>query len=480
MFNLNDIIKKFNYKNLVETNVIPDIISLIEKYYPQSLVSKRYPQVVYKTNSQELYDNTVISLVLKQFSDLLPKFKITTKYTSNLPIDLIPKIQVLIQPLIKFWQSYISSIMGPIQYNVDIVHVNIMTTCHIISDNFIFNIRNVTSWKKTIAEDIIKMLCCIAISHKSIHYIGIVLPFQQMIVMIDINGWDSQPLLTLLLRKCITVEERQYLFKNLWFKIERYNIGSHIRDIHSCSLIKNIPYQTFLRDPSDIRGSPMFTEYLKSKNRITRIISEDNIQYFTHSAYIINMCWNTSSFYHLKSLIEDVNYTYDIGGIGTVVHSGSATQQKKLIDINTAKENMLNNVLFVLNNSRGNLIIETPCGEGNEILCSPEDMAIFFQHPSLIPFINRLYLCVDTCHVFVAGYSPIDYIHRFDDKIRKLSLQDSNYTRIKLIHYNDSMDVCGSHLDRHEVPGIGEIDIEDLDAILEYGYKMNIAMIREN
>ena len=77
---------------------------------------------------------------------------------------------------------------------------------------------------------------------------------------------------------------------------------------------------------------------------------------------------------------------------------------------------------------------------------------------------DRLGGCLDTCHVFSAGY---DIVHNLDgvleefDRILGLEL-------LKAIHLNDSLMPFGSHKDRHATIGDGEIGMEALLGVLAH------------
>ena len=100
-------------------------------------------------------------------------------------------------------------------------------------------------------------------------------------------------------------------------------------------------------------------------------------------------------------------------------------------------------------------------------------------------------MCFDTCHVWDGGYDiagNLDGVLKtFDDII--------GLERLKAVHFNDSMNVCGAHKDRHQKIGEGEIGIEALKAVAKHpllkdkpfiletpnddeGYIKEIAMVR--
>ena len=98
------------------------------------------------------------------------------------------------------------------------------------------------------------------------------------------------------------------------------------------------------------------------------------------------------------------------------------------------------------------LLIETPAGQGQkksliegEILSDFNDMIEFYRS---IPEKqrSRLGICVDTCHVFAAGYNPIKYLQGMEAAIPGA---------IKFVHFNDSKGPRYCKVDRHYRPGGG-------------------------
>ena len=105
---------------------------------------------------------------------------------------------------------------------------------------------------------------------------------------------------------------------------------------------------------------------------------------------------------------------------------------------------------------------------------------------------ERIGICLDTCHVFAAGYdivNDLDGVLAEFDRVLGLKL-------LKAVHLNDSMMPFGSHKDRHAAVGEGEIGLLPLLNILRHpalrnlpfyletpfddqGHKEEIRMIRE-
>ena len=107
------------------------------------------------------------------------------------------------------------------------------------------------------------------------------------------------------------------------------------------------------------------------------------------------------------------------------------------------------------------LLMELTAGQGTVIGSTFEEMALLL---SLIPSTlrKRVGVCLDTAHVFAAGYDLIsDYdgvISRFDD-VLGLKL-------LGLLHLNDSKAPLASKKDRHELIGVGMIGTKPFQRIM--------------
>ena len=101
------------------------------------------------------------------------------------------------------------------------------------------------------------------------------------------------------------------------------------------------------------------------------------------------------------------------------------------------------------------VLLETMSGKGSEVGSRFEELAEIIDRSE---YGDLLGVCLDTCHVFCAGYDivnePEAVLKEFD---RIVGLD-----RLMAIHLNDSMMPFGSHKDRHAKIGEGEIGFEAL------------------
>jgi len=90
---------------------------------------------------------------------------------------------------------------------------------------------------------------------------------------------------------------------------------------------------------------------------------------------------------------------------------------------------------------------------------------------------SRLVFCLDTCHIFVAGYdlrtkrNYLDLFRKIDDTI--------GVENLRVIHLNDSKKDLGSRVDRHEDIGKGIIGMEVFRLIMRDEFLKDIPKIIE-
>jgi len=101
----------------------------------------------------------------------------------------------------------------------------------------------------------------------------------------------------------------------------------------------------------------------------------------------------------------------------------------------------------------------------------------FSQIKEIINGINKKELigvCIDTCHIHDAGYD----LNNFDDILDEFD-KIIGLKYIKCIHINDSKNICGSHKDRHENIGKGNIGLNNLISVIYSKRLDNIPKILE-
>jgi deoxyribonuclease-4 len=120
------------------------------------------------------------------------------------------------------------------------------------------------------------------------------------------------------------------------------------------------------------------------------------------------------------------------------------------------------------------VLLETTAGQGTGIGASFEELAHILVHSQ---FPKRLGICLDTCHVFAAGYdisTQAGYDKTFATFDRIIGLE-----HLRFFHINDSKKELGSRVDRHEHIGKGKIGLEGFRLLLNDPRFKNHPMVLE-
>lgn len=191
-----------------------------------------------------------------------------------------------------------------------------------------------------------------------------------------------------------------------------------------------------------------------------------------HAPYIINIA-NTvkPEVFELgvEFLQKEIERTAAIGANQIVLHPGAHVGEGAEKGISKIIEG-LNEVLATEHPVQ--IALETMAGKGSEIGRTFEELARIFDG---VTNNERLSVCFDTCHIHDAGY---DIINDFDGVLEQFD-KIIGVDRIKVVHVNDSKNVCGAAKDRHENIGFGHIGFDALHKIVHHEVFTDIPKILE-
>lgn len=120
------------------------------------------------------------------------------------------------------------------------------------------------------------------------------------------------------------------------------------------------------------------------------------------------------------------------------------------------------------------VLLETTAGQGTSLGRTFEELAAIL---AAIGDSQRVGVCVDTCHLFAAGYplaSEAEYRHTFEQLDRAIGVE-----RIRAFHLNDSKTPRGSRVDRHAHIGLGQMGLEPFRRLLNDPRFQSVPMILE-
>lgn len=179
-----------------------------------------------------------------------------------------------------------------------------------------------------------------------------------------------------------------------------------------------------------------------------------------HAPYTLNACAKDEGLrrFALETMQDDLKRLQRIPGCMYNFHPGSHVQQGAEKGIELIADT-LNHVLTQEQTTI--VLLETMAGKGSEVGRSFEELQSVIERVKLQ---DKLGICLDTCHVWDAGY---DIVQSLDAVLAEFD-RVIGLERLKAVHLNDSMNVRGSHKDRHEKIGRGCIGLEAFDRIVNH------------
>ena len=246
-------------------------------------------------------------------------------------------------------------------------------------------------------------------------------------------------------------------------------------------------FQFFSRNP---RGGNAKDFNEKDMAAFQEIRKENNFgKLLAHAPYTMNLAAANEDTYEFAKMVikEDIKRMDSIGVEYICFHPGSHVGggveegTRKIIEgLNQA----------ITGEESITVLLETMSGKGTEIGRSFEEIRAIIDG---VEHNERMGVCMDTCHIFSAGYDIVNDLDGVLDEFDRVIGLD----RLKTIHLNDSMMPFGKNKDRHAGIGEGEIGMKALLEVVNHpklreipffletpyddeGHGREIAMLKEN
>ena len=176
---------------------------------------------------------------------------------------------------------------------------------------------------------------------------------------------------------------------------------------------------------------------------------------FAHANYLINLATTNGQFHanSIRSLSEELVRADQLELPFLVLHPGAHLGAGEETGLDKIVES-IDRVLSGLPKIKTRIALETTAGQGSCLGNKFEHLAYIISRAHEP---KRLCVCLDTAHVFAAGYdigSEASARKAFREFDRLIGLD-----QLVAIHLNDSKTVCGSRVDRHEHIGRGKIGL---------------------
>ncbi|MBR6253555.1 MAG: deoxyribonuclease IV [Clostridia bacterium] len=219
-------------------------------------------------------------------------------------------------------------------------------------------------------------------------------------------------------------------------------------------------FQFFTRNP---RGGQAKEIDEKDVAEFLKVAKENNFaKILAHAPYTINVCSDKPETrrFGIDTMKDDLRRMEYTPGNMYNFHPGSHVGQGEEIGIQLIIE-ALNEILEEYHDCHTTILLETMAGKGSEIGRNFEQIKQIIDG---VKYNEKLGVCLDTCHVYDAGY---DIVNDLDGVINKFD-KVIGLNRLKAIHLNDSKNPFESHKDRHEKIGQGSIGLEALSRVTNH------------
>jgi deoxyribonuclease-4 len=230
--------------------------------------------------------------------------------------------------------------------------------------------------------------------------------------------------------------------------------------------------QVFVSNP---RGWATPEGDLTADLKFRELAAERDISTWVHAPFLINLGSPTEATYinSLAATSYALKRSGEIGAHGAVIHTGSAVNASHVEKAWKQIHDGMMPILDALGDDAPYLLLEPTAGQGQSLCRTLEDLTHYLEALEYHPKVG---ICLDTCHVFAAGY---DLAAEGGVKSTLDLLVEVVGDRLKLIHANDSMDICGSLKDRHANLGEGHIGSAPFQDLLSHGATAGVPFILE-
>lgn len=245
-------------------------------------------------------------------------------------------------------------------------------------------------------------------------------------------------------------------------------------------------FQFFTRNPRGGSAKPLD---MKDVEKFLQYSKENGINVIlAHAPYTLNGCSKDESIreFAKRTMADDIARLEATPGNYYNFHPGSHVGQGVDVGIDYIVE-MLNEILTKEQTTI--VLLETMAGKGSEVGSKFEEIRTIIDRVELS---DKLGVCLDTCHVYDAGY---DIVNDLDGVLEEFD-RVIGLDRLKAIHLNDTKNPFASHKDRHEKIGEGQLGIEAIGRVINHeklkdlpffletpneldGYEKEISLLKE-
>ncbi len=228
-------------------------------------------------------------------------------------------------------------------------------------------------------------------------------------------------------------------------------------------------FQFFTRNPRGGKAKELDLEDIQAYITFAKQHDIDHI--LAHAPYTLNACAKDEGLrgFARETMADDLMRLSYLPGAMYNFHPGSHVGQGVEQGVAYIAE-LLNAIIKP--EQKTTILLETMAGKGSEVGRSFEELRSILDAVKLT---EKMGVCLDTCHVYDAGYDIVDHL---DDVLSEFD-RIIGLDRLKAIHLNDSKNPFASHKDRHERIGEGSIGLAAMVRIINHPALKNLPFFLE-
>ena len=235
--------------------------------------------------------------------------------------------------------------------------------------------------------------------------------------------------------------------------------GGYYKAVDAAAALGMTTCQIFTKNNNQWRAKIITeTEAVQFRSRVDELKIRHPL---SHSSYLLNLAspdkvlWQKS----VDAFVVELNRAEQLGIPYVVIYPGAhmlASEEEGIANVVEALNLVLRQTAKCCQ-----VLLETTAGQGTSLGHRFEQLGSILARVSAS---SRVGICVDTCHIFAAGY-PLGSRREYNATMRAFD-QCIGLDRIKAFHLNDSKRPLGSRVDRHEHIGRGHLGIEPFRHLL--------------
>ena len=244
--------------------------------------------------------------------------------------------------------------------------------------------------------------------------------------------------------------------------------GGNYEMVKTAQSIGANTFAFFTRNPRGSRAKP--EDPVDCEKAVAALKEAQFGKLVAHGAYTMNLCTAEAGAREFAAsvLCDDLRRMAALPGNYYNFHPGSHVGQGAETGISQICDALK---LAMAPDYPVTVLLETMAGKGSEIGGRFEELKAIMDGVGK----DNIGVCLDSCHVHDAGY---DIVNDLDGVLAEFD-RVIGLEKLKALHLNDSKNVFGSHKDRHELLGEGNLGLESFRAIVNHPVLKKLPMILE-